>query len=113
MSTTPLFARAVACIIVADSQIVTSRFSNSFHAVFEALVMGRKAGLDPLVMRQALLGGSAQSAVLANHALRWMEGRFTPGFRAELMLKDLRLAAESLAAQGVYSPVAAATPKGR
>ena len=34
---TPLFARAVACIIVADSQIVISRFSNLSHSVFEAL----------------------------------------------------------------------------
>ncbi len=83
--------------------------AGTMHAVFEALVMGQKAGLDPRVMRDALLGGSAQSAVLANHALRWMDGRFTPGFRAELMLKDLRLAAETLAGQGVYSPVAAAT----
>ncbi|MCX7348195.1 MAG: NAD(P)-dependent oxidoreductase, partial [Alphaproteobacteria bacterium] len=53
--------------------------AGTMHAVFEALVMGRKAGLDPRVMRQALLGGSAQSAVLANHALRWMDERFTPG----------------------------------
>ena len=34
---TSLFAGAIACIITADSQVVISRFSNSSHAVFEAL----------------------------------------------------------------------------
>lgn len=72
--------------------------AGTMQAVFEALTMGARAGLDPRVMRQALLGGSAASTVPQNHALRWIESRFTPGFRSELMLKDLRLAAEALAA---------------
>ncbi|WP_160120768.1 NAD(P)-dependent oxidoreductase [Rhodovarius lipocyclicus] len=85
--------------------------SATMHAVFEALVLGRKAGLDPKVMRQALLGGSARSAVLENHALRWLEERFTAGFRAELMLKDMKLASAALAAHGVYAPMAAAATR--
>jgi 2-hydroxy-3-oxopropionate reductase len=85
--------------------------SSTMHAVFEALVLGRKAGLDPKVMREALLGGSAKSFVLENHALRWLEGRLTPGFRAELMLKDMKLASAALAAHGVYAPVAASATR--
>lgn len=73
-------------------------------AVSEALAMGRKAGLDPEVMRGALSGGSADSFVLRNHGKRLLEGRFTPGFRTELMRKDIRLAAEAVRDHGVFAP---------
>ncbi|MCW8086763.1 NAD(P)-dependent oxidoreductase [Sabulicella glaciei] len=79
----------------------------SLVAVAEALSMGRKAGLDPLAMREALMGGSADSAVLRNHAKRLLDRKFTPGFRAELMLKDLRLAAEAVKDTGTFAPATA------
>jgi 2-hydroxy-3-oxopropionate reductase len=46
---------------------------SAMQAAAEALAMGRKAGLDPLLMRQALLGGSARSFVLENHAKRMLD----------------------------------------
>jgi len=76
-------------------------------AVSEALAMGRKAGLDPEAMRGALSGGSADSFVLRNHAKRLLEGRFTPGFRAELMRKDMRLAAAAVRDYGIFAPATA------
>jgi 3-hydroxyisobutyrate dehydrogenase-like beta-hydroxyacid dehydrogenase len=56
--------------------------------------MGARCASTPAeVMRAALLGGSARSFVLENHARRIIDGNGTPGFRSELMRKDLRLAA--------------------
>ncbi|MBY0338609.1 MAG: NAD(P)-dependent oxidoreductase [Acetobacteraceae bacterium] len=87
----------------ANQLIITA----TMQAVFEALAMGRKAGLDPATMREALLGGSAKSAVLENHAQRLLDGKFTPGFRAELMRKDMRLAVAAMRDFGVHAPVTA------
>jgi len=76
----------------------------AMQAAAEALTMGRKAGLDPALMRQALLGGSARSFVMENHAKRMLERTFKPGFRAELMRKDIRLALEAVRDNGVFAP---------
>jgi 2-hydroxy-3-oxopropionate reductase len=76
-------------------------------AVSEALAMGEKAGLDLEAMRTALSGGSADSFVLRNHAKRVIAGNFTPGFRAELMRKDMRLAAQAIRDHGVFGPATA------
>jgi 2-hydroxy-3-oxopropionate reductase len=81
--------------------------SATLLAVSEALSLGRKAGLDPETMRTALLGGSARSFVLENHARRIIEGQETPGFRAELMRKDMRLAAAATRDHQVFAPVTA------
>jgi 2-hydroxy-3-oxopropionate reductase len=81
--------------------------SATLLAVSEALSLGRKAGLDPETMRTALLGGSARSFVLEHHAKRIIEGQETPGFRAELMRKDMRLAAAATRDHQVFAPVTA------
>lgn len=76
----------------------------TMQAVAEALALGAKAGLDGEAMCRALSGGSARSFVLENHARRMLEGRFAPGFRAELMRKDLRLSAGAMRDHGVFAP---------
>ncbi len=81
--------------------------SATLLAVAEALALGRKAGLDPATMRTALLGGSARSFVLENHARRIIEGQERPGFRAELMRKDMRLAVAATRDHEVFAPVTA------
>jgi 2-hydroxy-3-oxopropionate reductase len=58
-------------------------------------------------VREALLGGSAQSFVLQNHATRVLDGTLAPGFRATLMLKDVKLALEAGRNQGVFMPATA------
>jgi 2-hydroxy-3-oxopropionate reductase len=79
----------------------------TMQAVSEALALGRKAGLDPVAMRQALLGGSARSFVMENHAKRMIEGTLQPGFRAELMRKDTRLSLAAMRDHGVFAPATA------
>ena len=65
---------------------------SNLRAVAEALLLAERSGLiDPVVMREAVTGGSADSSVLQNHGLRMLEGNFEPGFKAELHAKDARI----------------------
>jgi 2-hydroxy-3-oxopropionate reductase len=66
--------------------------------VADAITLARSQGVDPEVMRQVLMAGTARSFVLDKDGQRIIEGKFQPGFRARLMRKDLRLALET--AQG-------------
>lgn len=77
-------------------------------AVSEAFALARKAGVDPALVRQALLGGFAASRVLEVHGERILNGNYKPGFRASLYAKDLRIAANTLAEFGAPAPVSAA-----
>ncbi|MDI6858240.1 MAG: 2-hydroxy-3-oxopropionate reductase [Dehalococcoidia bacterium] len=76
-------------ICKACNQIVAAM---TLQAVSEALVLARKAGVDPAKVRQALLGGFAASRVLEVHGQRMLDREFRPGFRSRLHAKDLNIA---------------------
>lgn len=76
--------------------------------VSEAFALASKAGVNPALVRRALLGGFAASRVLDVHGERILNGNFVPGFRTRLFSKDLRIAAETLAACGITAPVSGA-----
>jgi 2-hydroxy-3-oxopropionate reductase len=75
--------------------------------VSEAIALARKAGVDPALVRQALLGGFAASRVLEVHGERILNANYTPGFRAQLYAKDMRIVGHTLAEHDVPAPVAA------
>ncbi len=79
----------------------------TIEAVGEALVLARKAGVDPAKVREALLGGFAQSRVLDVHGRRALERNFTAGFKARLQLKDLAIALEAGREYGAAMPATA------
>ncbi len=58
-------------------------------AVAEALTMGKKAGVDPEAIFNAIKGGLAASQCLEDKAPRMFAGKFDPGFRIRLHVKDL------------------------
>jgi 2-hydroxy-3-oxopropionate reductase len=66
-------------------------------AVCEAFALARKAGVDPALVREALLGGFAASRVLEVHGERILNANYKPGFRGSLYAKDLRIASSTLA----------------
>ena len=68
-------------------------------AMSEALVLARKAGVEPATMLQAVSAGAASSWALQNLGPRALQGDFKPGFKIAHQQKDLRLALE-LANQG-------------
>jgi 2-hydroxy-3-oxopropionate reductase len=76
----------------------------NIEAVSEALVFASKAGADPARVRQALLGGFANSKILEVHGERMVEGTFDPGFRISLHQKDLNLALTGAQELGVALP---------
>ena len=69
--------------------------------VSEALVLAAKAGVDPEKVRQALLGGFAQSKVLEAHGQKMLDRNFKPGFRIRLHEKDLKIALAAGSEYGV------------
>ena len=69
--------------------------------VAEAIALSRKAGVDPMKVRAALMGGFAQSRVLDVHGERMITGNWKPGFKAKLFQKDLGIAMSTLAENGV------------
>jgi 2-hydroxy-3-oxopropionate reductase len=69
--------------------------------VAEALVLAKKAGVDPAKVRQALLGGFAQSKILEAHGQKMLERNFKPGFRIRLHEKDMKIALGTGAEYGV------------
>lgn len=75
--------------------------------VAEAFSLARRHGVDVSVVREALLGGAARSNVLEKNAVRLIERDFKPGFKTELMRKDLRLALQAGQDEAVFMPMAA------
>jgi 2-hydroxy-3-oxopropionate reductase len=69
--------------------------------VGEALVLATKAGVDPAKVRQALLGGFAQSKILEAHGQKMLERNFKPGFRIRLHEKDMKIALSTGSEYGV------------
>lgn len=63
-------------------------------AMGEALVLARKAGVDPATMVEAVRAGAGSSWALHNLAPRILAGDFKPGFKIAHQQKDLRLALE-------------------
>lgn len=67
----------------------------TIQAVSEALILARKSGVDPAKVREALLGGFAQSRILELHGQRIIDRTFQPGFRVRLHRKDLAIALQT------------------
>ena len=81
----------------------------TIQAVGEALLFASRAGADPALVRQALMGGFASSRILEVHGERMIKRNFAPGFRIELHQKDLNLALEGARSLGLSLPNTATT----
>ena len=77
----------------------------NIEAVSEALVLAKKAGLDPNTVFNAIKGGLAGSTVLNAKAPMMITGDFNPGFRIKLHQKDLHNALLTGKELGVPLPV--------
>lgn len=75
-------------------------------AVAEALLLAESAGAEPAAVREALLGGFADSRILREHGERMLAGEFSPGARVATQLKDLRTVAALAGEAGVSLPLA-------
>lgn len=87
---------------LANQAIVAS----TIGAVAEALVFAARAGADPAKVREALRGGFAESRILELHGERMVTGRFEPGGRTSIQIKDLENIAAAAAESGAEMPFA-------
>ena len=71
------------------------------QAVAEALTLAKKSGVDVARVREALMGGFAQSRVLDVHGKRILEGNFQPGFKLDLHRKDMNIVLQTGRETGV------------
>jgi 3-hydroxyisobutyrate dehydrogenase-like beta-hydroxyacid dehydrogenase len=78
--------------------------AQTIDAVAQALRLAELAGLDAALVRQALLGGFAESRILNLHGDRMARRDFVPGGRSTLQLKDVRLICELAESVGFKSP---------
>jgi 2-hydroxy-3-oxopropionate reductase len=91
-------------ICKACNQIV---LGGTMAVVAEAIALSRKAGVDPMKVRAALMGGFAQSRVLEVHGERMITGNYKPGFKGKLFKKDFGIAMASLSEMGVPATTSA------
>lgn len=73
-------------------------------AVAEAFLLARSSGVDPSKVRDALLGGFANSKVLELHGKRILDNNYKPGFKAELHFKDIGIALNSAKENNISIP---------
>lgn len=64
----------------------------TIEAVAEAFLLAERAGADIAKVREALMGGFAQSRILEVHGKRMIDQTFDPGFTLRLHRKDLNIA---------------------
>lgn len=74
----------------------------------EAIVLGGKAGLDPVVLRDLVSSSSGASSAWDNATRVILKDRLRPTFTVELAAKDIGLAQDLATEQGVETPMGAA-----
>ncbi|MDL2313472.1 NAD(P)-dependent oxidoreductase [Desulfovibrio sp. OttesenSCG-928-C14] len=75
--------------------------------VSEAFKLASALGVDLAPVREALLGGFAQSTVLNMHGLRMIEDNYEPGFKTVLHRKDMGIVAGLASELGLDMPASA------
>jgi 2-hydroxy-3-oxopropionate reductase len=73
-------------------------------AMGELLLFARKAGADPRKVVDAIRGGAAQCWTLDVKPPRLFEGNRSPGFKARMQLKDLRIVLDTAREYGMPLP---------
>ncbi len=87
-----------------SNQIVVAA---NIQAVAEALMLAKKAGVDPEVVYNAIRGGLAGSTVMDAKAPMMLTGNAKPGFKIDLHIKDLNNAIMCAHSVGAYIPMTA------
>lgn len=77
--------------------------ASNMIGVCEAIMYGKKAGLDPKRMLDSISTGAASSWSLSNLAPRMIEGDFEPGFFVKHFIKDMTIAIESAEEMGLVT----------
>ena len=85
----------------ACNQIVITQ---TIAGVAEAYCLADAMNVDKAKVRQALLGGFANSKILEMHGQRMLDDNYDPGFKAVLHKKDMTMGLQAASALGVALP---------
>jgi 2-hydroxy-3-oxopropionate reductase len=88
----------------ACNQVVVA---HTIAGIGEAMLLAEASGVEGARVREALLGGFAASRILEVHGRRMLEDDYTPGFKAVLHQKDMRIVLETAHELGLALPGAA------
>jgi len=73
-------------VVKACNQVVISL---TLEGVAEAILLARNNGVDPAKMREALMGGYANSRILEVHGRKMLDADYKAGFKVKLHHKDM------------------------
>ena len=73
--------------------------------VAEAMLFVEKGGADAAAMREALVGGFADSTILQQHGRRMTTGDFVPGGPAKFQVKDMTNVLDEAKEMGIELPM--------
>jgi 2-hydroxy-3-oxopropionate reductase len=88
-------------ITKACNQIVVAM---TVQGVAEALTLAKKSGVDGAKVREALLGGFAQSKVMEVHGQKMLDRNFNPGFKLDLFRKDMNIVLQTAMQEKISLP---------
>lgn len=88
-------------ITKACNQIVVAM---TVQGVAEALTLAKKSGVDGAKVREALLGGFAQSKVMEVHGQKMLDRNFNPGFKLDLFRKDMNIVLQTAMREKLFLP---------
>ena len=78
--------------------------AQTIAAVAEAMLLAKSSNVDPAKVREALLGGFANSRVLDLHGQRMLDNNYKPGFKSSLHYKDMGIALNSAKQNNISLP---------
>ena len=66
--------------------------AQTIQSISEIITIAKKSEINPMMIREALLAGYANSKILEVHGKRMIESDYKPGFKLSLHHKDLKIA---------------------
>ena len=66
--------------------------AQTIQSISEIITIAKKSDINPMIIREALLAGYANSKILEVHGKRMITSDYKPGFKLSLHHKDLKIA---------------------
>ena len=66
--------------------------AQTIQSISEIITIAKKSDINPMIIREALLAGYANSKILEVHGKRMIKSDYKPGFKLSLHHKDLKIA---------------------
>ena len=66
--------------------------AQTIQSISEIITIAKKSDINPMIIREALLAGYANSKILEVHGKRMITSNYKPGFKLSLHHKDLKIA---------------------